>query len=262
MRCVNGEKRIGIFRSQVSETGCRLSGRGSLKLNNKIYFEEQGKQALLYWCGAAARPLIVLNCYSSDEGETVLSELAAAGAPEIDLLAVSGLDWDRDMSPWPCPPVFAGGEAYAGGADAYLTLLTKRILPWAKEHVSGVPSFVGIAGYSLGGLFALYSLYRCDAFDRAASISGSLWYPDLLSFVREHDFVKRPEKVFLSVGDRESKTRNPFLKTVQANTELITALYREQGIDAGFELNPGNHFNDPEGRTAKGIRWILTENKN
>lgn len=233
--------------------------RGISMENKSFRFEVQEKTAVLYQSGVSGAPLIVLNSY--DDGAGTVEALSEAGIPEIDLLAVSGLDWDRDMSPWPCPPVFAGGEAYAGGADAYLTLLTKRILPWAKEHVSGVPSFVGIAGYSLGGLFALYSLYRCDVFDRAASMSGSLWYPDFLNYAREHDFAKRPERVYLSVGDRESKTRNPFLRTVQENTEVMASLYREQGIDVGFELNPGNHFKDPEGRTAKGIRWILMENK-
>lgn len=239
-------------RSEQDNLGVR-----SLELGNKFIFEDQGKRAVLFACGAAGRPLIVLNCYSSDEGESVRSELAASGAPKCDLLAVSGLDWDRDMSPWPCPPVFAGGEAYAGGADAYLAFLTERIVPWAMVHVSGVPAFVGIAGYSLGGLFALYSLYRCDVFDRAASMSGSLWYPDFLSFAQEQDFVRHPERVYLSVGDRESKTRNPFLKTVQENTEAIASLYRAQGIDVSFELNPGNHFNDPEKRTAKGIMKLV-----
>lgn len=216
----------------------------------------EGKKASLYLCGAEKVPLIVLNSYS-DEGEAAAAALKAVGSPECDLLLVSRLDWDRDMSPWPCLPVFAGGASYDGGADVYLRQLTEQILPWARSELPGISAYVGIAGYSLAGLFAIYSLYRCDVFDRAASISGSLWYPDFLRFVREHDFVRRPEKLYFSVGDKEAKTKNPFLKTVQENTETAAELYREKGIEVFFELNPGNHFREPELRTAKGIRSVI-----
>ena len=33
--------------------------------------------------------------------------------------------------------------------------------------------------------------------------------------------------------------------------------YQQIGIDCTYELNPGNHFQDPEKRLAKGIAWIL-----
>lgn len=40
--------------------------------------------------------------------------------------------------------------------------------------------FIGIAGYSLAGLFALYALYKTDVFTRVASMSGSLWFPGIM----------------------------------------------------------------------------------
>ena len=75
--------------------------------------------------------------------------------------------------------------------------------------------FTGIAGYSLGGLFALYAAYHCDEFRRVASMSGSLWFPDFREYVLSHDFANRPDRIYLSLGDKEAKTRNPVLKTVQ-----------------------------------------------
>ena len=53
-------------------------------------------------------------------------------------------------------------EPYTGGADDYLQLLTKEIIPTAEKEVGGVPRWRGIAGHSLAGLFALYSIYRTD----------------------------------------------------------------------------------------------------
>jgi hypothetical protein len=34
--------------------------------------------------------------------------------------------------------------------------------------------------------------------------------------------------------------------------------FAEKGVPTVFEMNPGGHFQDPEGRMAKGIRWMLT----
>ena len=123
--------------------------------------------------------------------------------------------------------------------------------------LSGRPRFIGIAGYSLAGLFALYAMYRCDVFDRAASMSGSLWFPDFREFVLTHNFPKRPERIYLSLGDQEARTRNVCLRTVQDNTEKIVAHFEQLGLDVTWELNPGNHFRDAALRSAKGIKAIL-----
>ena len=161
------------------------------------------------------------------------------------------------MSPWECVPVMAQDEGYAGGADSYLSLLLEEILPEGLKRLPESPSWTGIAGYSLAGLFALYALYRTDIFARAASMSGSLWFPGFGDFVRSHDMKRAPEKLYLSLGDKEAKTRNPYLKTVQENTEAAVQLYRDRGLDVTWELNPGNHFRDAELRSAKGILGIL-----
>ena len=59
-------------------------------------------------------------------------------------------------------------------------------------------------------------------------------------------------------GDKESKTKNPILRTVQENTEEICAYYQRKGIDTVFQLNPGNHFVQSVERTAAGIVWMLS----
>ena len=38
------------------------------------------------------------------------------------LVSVEGIDWNRDLSPWPHEKVFAGGEDFAGGAGSEETL--------------------------------------------------------------------------------------------------------------------------------------------
>ena len=219
-------------------------------------FQAGGKEISLYLSDKRDCPLIVLNTFEGG-GAQVLAEARKMGGGDFSLLSVGGLDWNRDMSPWECAPVMAQDEGYAGGADAYLSLLLEEILPEGLKRLPESPSWTGIAGYSLAGLFALYALYRTDTFARAASMSGSLWFPGFGDFVRSHDMKRAPEKLYLSLGDKEAKTRNPYLKTVQENTEAAVQLYRDMGLDVTWELNPGNHFRDAEKRSAKGILGIL-----
>ena len=224
-------------------------------------FNVSGKSITLYPSANPDCPLIILNSHSGD-GSGVVEKLSkmtdSAGfcPSEINFLVVSGLDWNRDMTPWPCPPLYKDGESFAGGADEYLELLISEIIPCAKAYISGEPSKTCIAGYSLAGLFALYAMYRRDAFDRAASMSGSLWFPGFKEFAESHDMKKKPGRIYLSLGDKEARTRQPLMQKVEENTKTLAEYYRRQGIDVKFEMNPGNHFRDVDVRCAKGIAAI------
>ena len=124
--------------------------------------------------------------------------------------------------------------------------------------MNGEISWRGLAGYSLGGLFAVYSLYHTEAFTRIASISGSLWYPGLMEYVKKSEQKIYPTHIYFSLGSKESNTRNPILKTVQENTESLKRRYETDGIDTVFDINPGNHYVNASRRTASGISWIIS----
>ena len=161
------------------------------------------------------------------------------------------------MTPWFCPPLSPEDTPCTGGADEYLELLLNEIIQEAREHIKGEPAYLGIAGYSLAGLFAVYAMYRTDVFDRIASMSGSLWFPDFKEYCMAHEIKRKPDKLYISLGDKECKTKQPLLKTVQENTEALVAYYKELDMDVTWELNPGNHFKDAALRSAKGIMAII-----
>lgn len=162
------------------------------------------------------------------------------------------------MVPWDSPSAFKNAEPCTGGADEYLRLLTEEIIPAAEKEINGVPRWRGIAGYSLAGLFALYAIYRTDLFSRVGSMSGSLWFPGMKEYIFSHEPKRWPDCMYFSLGDKESKTRNPVLRNVRQNTEEIHAFYRGKGIDTAFQLNPGNHYNQAVERTAAGLCWLLS----
>ena len=162
------------------------------------------------------------------------------------------------MVPWNSPPAFKNAEPCTGGADDYLHLLTEEIIPAAEKEINGVPRWRGIAGYSLAGLFALYAIYQTNLFSRVGSMSGSLWFPNMKEYIFSHEPKCRPDCMYFSLGDKESKTRNPVLQYVRKNTEEIQAFDQGKGIDTMFQLNPGNHYNYTVEHTAAGLCWLLS----
>ncbi len=223
---------------------------------NKSRLHIANKEIEIYPGATPDCPIIYLNTFSQ-EGDTVYQALRRSQAPEHTLVAISGLAWDHDMAPWDIPPLHKNDTPCTGGADAYLQLLTEEIIPEAERTLPGPVLWRGLAGYSLAGLFAVYSLYQTAAFSRIASMSGSLWFPGFQEYVFTHEMKITPQRLYLSLGDRESKTKNPYLKTVQERTETIYNLFRQQGIDTIYRLNQGNHFQNAAQRTAAGIAWIL-----
>ena len=219
-------------------------------------FVIEDKHIAVFPCAAPNATMIYLNTYSG-EGQKVYETTQATGCLPFNLVAISNLAWNRDMAPWDSPAAFKNGESFTGGADDYLRLLVEEIIPRAEKELPGPPAWRGIAGYSLAGLFALYAIYQTDVFSRVGYMSGSLWFPGFKEYVFSHEPKRWPDCIYFSLGDRETKTRNPVLKTVQENTEAIHAFYQSKDIDTAFQLNPGNHFVQRIERTAAGIQWLL-----
>lgn len=227
------------------------------KLNANVHqYMIDNKTIVVYPSHLSGSPVVYLNTFG-EEGRQVYETLQHTGVRDFTLVTISGLNWNHDMAPWDIPPVSAGDVPCTGGADEYLKLLTTEIMPKAEELIPGSISWRGIAGYSLAGLFALYSLYKTEVFSRAASISGSLWFPGMMEYIFTHEMKKKAEYLYFSLGDRECRTRNTYMKVVQENTERIEGFYKKLGIGTVFELNPGGHFKNAVSRTAVGVAWLL-----
>ena len=213
-----------------------------------------GRTVDVYPGRSTESPMVVLNSFKGD-GSDVLAAVRRMTDADFSLASVSIDDWNDAMSPWPADPVF-GGEPFRGGADAYLSDLTRTILPGIRAEI-GEPAETIIAGYSMAGLFAVYSTFRTDAFSAAASASGSLWYPGMREFMGANEASRSIRRVYLSLGDAESRTRDERMSKVGACTEGALSLLGSRGIETVLEINPGNHFNEPARRMAKGIAWCL-----
>ena len=165
---------------------------------------------------------------------------------------VTVTDWDRELSPWPAPPVF-GKVPFGGEAKATMHRIETEVLPQFRGRT------LLLGGYSLAGLFALWAAYESDAFAGVAAVSPSVWYPDFY----EPYAPRKPNArhIYLSLGDREEKAKNRVMATVGDRIRLFSEALAAAGTDRILEWNPGNHFADPMRRTAKGFAWLLNRIK-
>lgn len=223
----------------------------------KQTFNTDNKKITFYPALAENKPVIYLTTYNDDGGK-VYAQVQKGGCPDFTLVTVSGLNWEAELSPWAAGNLFKYSEMFTGGADAYLQFLTQQVIPQAEAGLNGI-LWRGLAGYSLAGLFTAYALYKTDLFSRAASMSGSLWYPGFKDFALQNTLCKTPQHLYFSLGDKEARARNQYLKTVQQCTEELAAHYRSLGINTCYELNPGGHYRDIIKRSAGGIKWLLTQ---
>ena len=204
-------------------------------------------------------PVIILNTFSG-EGNKVWEECQKLNAKDFILVAISKMSWSNDLTPWECPPLYKGDSYCKGYADDYLELIENEIIPKAEDFITNELhkeiEYFGVAGYSLGGLFALYSGYKTDIFKRIASASGSMWYPNFAEYVKKNEISKKIDKIYLSLGNKEKNSKIEILKTVEDKTKEIY-YYLSNNINTTYEENQGNHFQDGILRMAKGIKWIL-----
>ncbi len=175
-----------------------------------------------------------------------ISAIKATTTKPFSLLAVKVEDWNQDLSPWPAPAVF-GSVPFGSGARTTLDYLLSLCDNSAKNYYLG--------GYSLAGLFALWSACQTDLFAGVAAASPSAWFPNFTAYLQSNPILTK--KIYLSLGDKESKTRNQVMATVADRILECKNIITGQGIECFFEWNAGNHFQNPEKRTAKAFSWLL-----
>ena len=208
------------------------------------YYYENKEAGLLLIQPVDAHDLAVL-----DEEVAIIEKLV--GESPFSLVAFQLEDWNQQLSPWEAPAVF-GNEAFGAGASDTLDFVTNHLIP-----AFGKVQAYYVGGYSLAGLFALWAAYQTNMFAGAAGVSPSVWFPGWDAHMMEHSM--KAEKVYLSLGLKEERTRNQTMAKVGDNIRRqYEILCGDAGVSAcTLEWNPGNHFMDSQLRTAKGFAWLL-----
>ena len=165
---------------------------------------------------------------------------------DFRLIALQVDDWNKDLSPWKAPAVF-GKEDFGDGASNTLA----EVLSYCQDETKTY--YIG--GYSLAALFALWAAYQTDKFSGVAAASPSIWFPGFVDYMKEHEI--QSGSVYLSLGDKEEKTRNTVMATVGEKIREAHSWLESQGVRCTLEWNQGNHFKDADIRTAKAFAWVM-----
>jgi len=220
---------------------------------------EFGHRKVCVYETAEADAPVVYSLDFKECGEELLRHCAELGCRPFNLVSISNLHWDAELSPWPAGKIISKSDNFNGEADTLLQVLTQQIVPQVEEMMGWRPSARVLAGYSMSGLFSLYTAFNTQSFTDIVSASGSLWFPDIVNYVDEHNPSSTVRCAYFSIGDLESKTKHPYMKTTETNTQTIAKILQNKNVETFFELNPGNHFKESTLREAKGIAWVLRQ---
>ena len=165
--------------------------------------------------------------------------------------------WNDALSPWEAPAVW-GKESFGGKAADTLRFLTEQVIPTLKQQYP-LPKNVKIilGGYSLAGLFGLWASTQTKLFYGVAAASPSVWFPGWMEFERQRPI--QAQRIYLSLGDKEERTKNIVMAVVGDNIRTLHSRLTERGADCTLEWNSGGHFKNADLRTAKAFRWAMEE---
>ena len=105
-------------------------------------------------------------------------------------------------------------------------------------------------------MFSLWAGYQASAFNGVAGVSPSVWFPGWDDFIKSNKM--KASGTYLSLGDKEEKTRSQVMATVGYRIKMQ---YDDLDNDCVLEWNSGNHFADPDKRTARGFAWLINRNE-
>ena len=209
--------------------------------------------------GEAHAEYLLLQMTGEHELQSMDHEVTVIAQSSWNFLfaAIPVESWNDALSLWEAPAVW-GKQGFGGKAADTLSFLTEQVIPTLKQRFH-LPENVKIilGGYSLAGLFALWASTQTELFSGVAAASPSVWFPGWMEFEQQHPI--QAQRIYLSLGDREERTRNATMATVGDN---IRTLHRElagRSKDCTLEWNIGGHFKDANLRTARAFRWVMED---
>ena len=210
--------------------------------------------------GTDCAEYLLLQMTDEHELQRMDNEVAAIaqGAAHPFLFAAIPVEsWNDELSPWKSPAVW-GKESFGGNAAGTLRFLTEQAIPTLKKQFA-LPENVRIilGGYSLAGLFALWASTQTALFSGVAAASPSVWFPGWMEFEQQHPI--QAQRVYLSLGDKEERTKNAVMAAVVDNIRTLHSRLAERGADCTLEWNSGGHFKDADLRTARAFRWAMED---
>ena len=169
----------------------------------------------------------------------------------VNIVAISGMKWNDDLTPWKAPALNPKEEDFKGRAKNFLSSLLSDLFINTEQSLRLNHPKRHLIGISLSGLFSLWASIETNKFNSVASISGSLWYDGFVEWFKEQELLA--DRYFLSLGDKEVKAKNERLASIGTCTESILQIIQDKSKEVTFISDEGNHFEFFKERLEKAI---------
>ena len=204
-----------------------------------------------------------------ENSEMSKSIIVAVGYPTANEF---GYDYARRLedftAPWPDPMPASEREFAkwkAGGQDKFLTFLLEELRPEVAKRYKINPDRQSLFGHSLGGLFALHTLYtQPNAFASIIAASPSIFWHNSQVLGEERAFaeqlaqgkIRLPiSKILVVAGEREDTALE--LWDAQALAPRLAQL-SVYGLRSHFEMyKDETHITVPSRAVTSALRWAL-----
>ena len=157
---------------------------------------------------------------------------------ETNIVAISEMDWNNDLTPWKAPAVKEG--EFGGHAIQFLDRL-KEDLFFNLEHslkISKPKRY--LIGLSLAGLFSVWAGVRKELFEGVGAISGSFWYDGFAEWLQNQAELKCV-RFYISLGEKEKETKVKRFANIEADTMRVVEILMARGADVTFDMTEGGH---------------------
>ena len=226
----------------------------------KLNFKIEEKECILYTNENKKIEYILIQPVDEHDMQLLDNEVKYISEntdKNFSLAAFKIEDWNSELTPWEMP-LLRGKGNFGDGAGKTLEFIKDKLIPSLAEFINIQDKNVKyiLGGYSLAGLFSLWSGYETNTFYGVAGVSPSVWYEGWIDFVRNAEL--KANNVYLSLGKREETSKHKILAKIGDNIREYSEILKNSGIEKSIlEWNEGNHFNDSDIRTGKGFVWIL-----
>ena len=226
----------------------------------KLNFKIEEKECILYTNENKKTEYILIQPVDEHDMQLLDNEVKYISEntdKNFGLIAFKIEDWNSELTPWEMP-LLRGKGNFGDGAGKTLEFIKEKLIPSLVKLVNIQENNVKyiLGGYSLAGLFSLWSGYQTDIFAGIVGASPSVWYENWMDFVKNNNPLT--SNIYLSLGNLEEKTKHQVLSKIGDNIREYSGILEnsENVKKCILEWNEGNHFKDSDVRTGKGFVWI------
>ena len=169
---------------------------------------------------------------------------------ETNIVTISEMDWNNDMTPWKAPAVKEG--EFGGRASQFLDRLKGDIFFNLENSLQIRNPKRYLMGLSLSGLFTVWAAIRKPLFEGVASISGSFWYDGFAEWLLKQNELQCV-RFYISMGEQEKETKVKRFASIEEDTMKVVETLMLKGAEVAFEVTEGGHNSPVLPRIEKSV---------